>query len=134
MIYILDACALIAYLRDEPGAEVVESFLIESDHLCMVHAVNLCEVYYEFLRAGDARSARAAMAELQSAGLVFREDMDLAFWQEAGRYKATSRRVSLADCFALALASRERGVILTSDHHEFDAIAERGICPVEFIR
>ena len=29
MIYVLDACAMIAYLLDEEGAEVVESALLE---------------------------------------------------------------------------------------------------------
>ena len=43
MTYILDACAIIALLRDEPGARIVEQLLLEQN--CMSHAVNLCEVY-----------------------------------------------------------------------------------------
>lgn len=51
-----------------------------------------------------------------------------------GQYKADIRRISLADCFALALTKTMRGRLLTSDHHEFDKIVPLGICPITFIR
>ena len=44
------------------------------------------------------------------------------------------RRVSLADCFAIALALLENGTVLTSDHHELDPIAQADLCPIRFIR
>jgi uncharacterized protein with PIN domain len=44
---VFDASALIAFLRDEPGAEVVESALSVPEK-CYAHALNLCEVYYDF--------------------------------------------------------------------------------------
>ena len=59
--------------------------------------------------------------------------MDRMFWQEVGRYKATNK-ASLADCTAIALANRVGGELVTSDHHEFDAIAANGVCRVRFIR
>jgi uncharacterized protein with PIN domain len=37
---ILDACAMIAFLRDEPGAEVVEAILTHPTDRCFAHAVN----------------------------------------------------------------------------------------------
>lgn len=55
MAYILDACALIAFLRDEDGADIVESTLIDQD--CVAHAINFCEVYYDCLRREDKNSA-----------------------------------------------------------------------------
>ncbi len=51
-----------------------------------------------------------------------------------GQLKAEWRRISLADCFALALAIREKATLVTSDHHELDRIAETGLCPFRFIR
>jgi predicted nucleic acid-binding protein len=42
--------------------------------------------------------------------------------------------MSLADAFAVALTQRLGGTLVTSDHHEFDAIAEEDVCPVLFIR
>ena len=42
--YVLDACAMIAYLRSEPGAEVVSHLLKQPAGRCAAHAINLCEV------------------------------------------------------------------------------------------
>jgi PIN domain nuclease of toxin-antitoxin system len=134
MIKILDACAMIAYLRGEPGAEIVEALLLDKSNQCLAHAVNLCEVYYDFLRAKDEASALGAIADLNSAGVIARDDMDTQFWQAAGTHKATIKKISLADCFALALANRMQAELVTSDHHEFDAVAEKGYCSVLFIR
>ena len=132
MTFVLDACAIIALLRNEAGSETVERLLLEQK--CIAHAVNLCEVYYDFLRAERENVALEAISDLEKFGLIFREDMDMEFWKEVGSYKATIKRVSLADCFAIALANREQAVIVTSDHHEFDYISEQGICQVMFIR
>lgn len=64
------------------------------------------------------------------------EDSDLSafVWRAAGELKATLRRVSLADCFAIELAVRLRAMILTADHHEFDALAENSEFAIKFIR
>jgi PIN domain nuclease of toxin-antitoxin system len=48
MIYVLDACAMIALLLREPGEEVVWAHLLEKDATCFAHSVNLCEVFYDF--------------------------------------------------------------------------------------
>ena len=45
MLYVLDACALIAYLRAEAGASVVGDALADSANTCFAHGVNLCEVF-----------------------------------------------------------------------------------------
>jgi len=67
-------------------------------------------------------------------GLRFYDEMDSDLWQEAGRIKATFKKVSLADCFALALAKREDATLVTSDHHEFDKLLDQNICLIYFIR
>jgi PIN domain nuclease of toxin-antitoxin system len=133
VIIVLDASAMIAFLRDEPGALVVETLLTNGADSCIAHAINLCEVYYDFFRSSDEATAKSAIADLEDLGLIVREDMDRTFWQEVGRYKATNK-VSLADCVAIALANRAGDEVATSDHHEFDAIAAGGISRVRFIR
>jgi len=55
---------MIAYLKDEDGAEVVEGHLTD-DAETMAHVVNLCEVYYEYLRTEDEDSARLAVETLK---------------------------------------------------------------------
>ncbi len=135
MNFVMDACSMIAYLRGEPGSEVVESILMKEENRCVAHAINLCEVYYDFIRAKNEETALGAIADLQSTGIITTEDMDSSFWQEAGKFKA-KEKISLADCFAIALSIRENATLVTSDHHEFDPIVKNGICPVyvQFIR
>ncbi|MCA1667895.1 MAG: PIN domain-containing protein [Thermomicrobia bacterium] len=133
MILILDASAMIAFLRDEPGGAVVETVLINGMNTCIAHAINLCEVYYDFFRSADEATAKAAITDLEDIGVIVREDMDRTFWQEVGRYKATNK-ASLADCAAIALTNRVGGELLTSDHHELDVIAANSICQIRFIR
>ena len=131
---VIDACAMIALLRRESGEDVVWRHLSDPDVASFAHAINLCEVYYEFWRIGGEDAASGAIDDLKALGLVERNDFDPGFWQEAGRLKAVHRRVSLADCCALALTKRIGGMLLTSDHHELDPIVALGGCPITFIR
>jgi PIN domain nuclease of toxin-antitoxin system len=131
---VLDACAMIAFLRDEPGAMVVETILTHPTDRCYAHAINLCEVYYDFLRNSDEQTATAAIADLEFAGVVTRRDMGKKFWQRVGHLKGTIRKISLADCFAVALSETLRGDVVTSDHHEFDPLLAFNVARVTFIR
>ena len=135
MIYVTDACSLIAYVRQEPGWELVAEALSSPDTTtCLAHAVNLMEVFYDFHRALGEDGAQDVIRDLLDVGLIAREDMDRPLWEDAARIKANHRRVSLADCLGLALARRVGGAFLTSDHHELDADAVRALCPIRFIR
>jgi PIN domain nuclease of toxin-antitoxin system len=130
----LDGTALIAFLRREPGSQVVTSFLLDPATICSAHAVNLCEAYYDFRRAEGEAPAQAALATLAGLQLAFREDMDRSFWEDVGRIKADHRPIALADCFAIALARRMSAELLTSDHREFDPLVPLGLCRIRFIR
>ena len=37
-LYVLDECALIAFLGREPGATVVDSLLANTNNLCLAHS------------------------------------------------------------------------------------------------
>ncbi len=134
MIYVLDACAMIAWLRDEPGADVVSQAIGDSSSQCVAHAINLCEVYYAAFRHSGESQARAIITDLETVGISERIDFDRAFWQQVGRLKAIHRKVSLADCCAITLTNRIGGLLLTSDHHELDPLAALNVCPIRFIR
>ena len=125
MNLVFDANALIAYLHQEEGDALVQGLLFDPNHVCFVHAVNLCEVFYEARRLGGEKKAQATMLELRATGILVREDMDDDFWQEAGRIKADFRRISLADCFCAALAARIDGEVVTADK-EFRPLADSG--------
>lgn len=134
MIYVLDACAMIAWLRNEPGADVVDLAIRDVNSQCLAHAINLCEVFYDAFRHAGEAHAQAVITDLKAVQVTERNDFDRAFWQEAGKLKAVQKKVSLADCCAIALTNRVGGTLLSSDHHELDVIAALGICKITFIR
>jgi len=134
MIYVLDSSAMIALANNEPGASVVAELLKDQQHECCAHAINLCEVYYDAIRRSSELQASNIITELAGLGVIERCDFDTVFWQHVGRLKALHRRVSLADCCALALTLRIGGQLVTSDHHELDALAAAGVCPIQFFR
>ena len=103
MNYVLEACAMIAFLRGEPGKDVVRETLRDPSNHCFAHAINFCEVYYNFVRTADTRTARAALRDLSAVGIAGRRDMGRSFWMEVGRLKGTIQKISLADCVAIAL-------------------------------
>ena len=125
---------MIAFLCNEKGADVVERIVTAPGNQCFAHAINLCEVFYDFFRSANEADAISAIADLAAAGIMERDDFDRDFWEKAGKLKATQRRVSLADCFGLTLAVRLGGEFLTTDHHELDSIAALGSYPITFIR
>ncbi|MHB1457232.1 MAG: PIN domain-containing protein [Armatimonadota bacterium] len=134
MNLVMDASALIAYLQGEPGGQVVNEILINGADVCVAHAINLCEVYYGTRRDHGEQIAQQALSILRRAGLATEEVIDENLWQSAGRIKADYKRVSLADCLCAALANRIRAEVVTSDRHEFEALANAGVCKVRFIR
>jgi len=133
IIYILDSCAMIAYLRKEIGADVVQKVIVDSANICYAHAINLCEVYYDFWRVGGKNAAEQAIEDLLVLGISERNDFDQSFWKEVGKIKVNNK-ASLADCIAIVLANQLGGTVLTSDHHEFDKIAQDRVCSIQFIR
>jgi uncharacterized protein with PIN domain len=133
-VFVFDACALIALLEDEPGAEVVEELLQEPGNRCLIHAVNACEVYYDLCRRGNTEDADTLEVLFAGYDLELFDSLASDLWKLAGKLKAEWRKVSLADCCALALAIRVEGTLVTSDHRELDPIALAEVCPVRFIR
>ena len=111
----------------------VAAFLLDVNTDCIMHAVNLCEVYYDALRAGGPAAGAEAVRKTEVAGVTMREDMTTPFWQLVGQLKVSPGRVSLADCFVLSLAIDTGGTLVTADH-EFDAVVPLGLCPILFIR
>lgn len=133
MNLVYDACALIAYLEDEPSAEEMEELLSDGSNTGFVHAVNMCEVFYHVRRLRGEEAARVAYAGIVKLGLSVREDMDEGLWQHAARLKADYRRVSLADCICASLADRVGGQMVTCDRHEIETLVAAGACKALFI-
>ena len=69
MNVVLDASAVIAFLRGELGADLVEKHFGSETHNLYMHALNLCEVYYDFLRAAGQGSADSAIQDVVILGV-----------------------------------------------------------------
>ena len=78
----------------------------------MIHIINLCEIYYEFYRSGGEQETENIIQELADINVATRSDLSSSFWRQVGKYKATIKRISLADCFTLTLASQEKGILV----------------------
>lgn len=125
---------MIAFLRGEPGADVVAAILVDVESRCHAHSLNLCEVFYDFERAAGRERALQAVADLAKMRVIEDANLSSRVWQAVGSLKARLRRVSLADCFAIELADRLGATIVTADDHEFDVLAKQADCTVRFIR
>jgi len=128
----MDACALLAILRREAGWE--EAYRIVRYEECCGHIANMCEVFYGFGSEHGEAVGHSALEDFREMGIVTYTDSDPEFWGQVGLHKLKLGRISLADCMCLALARRLGGEIVTTDHHEFDQVADLGLCRVRFIR
>lgn len=120
-VVVLDACALIAFFNDEPGADVVAAVL-ETVPLVEIAVVNVLEIAYDAVRrSGQSSSALDVIESIQRLPIDIRWDINEAMVEIAARFKSRSR-ISLADAVALSLAEIRSAPLATSDHHEFDSI------------
>jgi len=134
--FILDACALIAFFKQEPGSETVIPFFdrAEDDEILLsMHKLNVLEVYYGFYRDDGKEQAEAVLGDTLSLPIKIVDDLDDALFREAGRLKA-SYDISFADSIALALASVRGGAIITADRHEFGALEHKETIKFSWIR
>jgi predicted nucleic acid-binding protein len=121
-VVVLDSYALLAFLFKEPGCEKVVSLLekaAESEKSVLITAPNWAEVCYQVERKTGFAKWREVRAKLLGLPLeIVPVGMELA--EMAGEIKAT-HKMSLADCFASALAKQKRADLYTGDP-EFHAI------------
>jgi len=122
--YVLDACAVIAFIHDEEGAEIIEKVLlgaVKKENKVIINKINLLEIYYNFLREYDSETLKEAYRRIISLPMEINDLLNDDLFYEAARLKATYR-ISLAYSIALAEASVRKAELLTSDHHEFDIV------------
>jgi len=119
---VLDSFALLRFLRDEPGAEVIELILEKArqrDQPVHMTEVNYAEVQY-IVRRKDGNEAWAEIvSELQTAPIEFHA-ADRGLADSAADFKAR-HKMSLADAFAAALAKERKTELVTADP-EFKAL------------
>jgi len=136
MNYVLDACALIAAIKQEDGALIVAELYedaMRGDINIFINKVNLLEVYYGFRRDHGKEYAEKILNSVVES-VVEVSDINMDVLVEAGRIKSEYRRLSLADSIALAEAYVRGGFIVTADHHEMDKLDNAGLVKFMWIR
>ena len=132
--YVLDACAVIALLNKEEGADKVAALYEKTIHgeaELIMSKVNLLEVYYGYLKEDGEAFAEQQLTAIENSSVKINEIISNEILRQAGKVKGAHKRISLADSFAVAQAIVSNAVLVTTDHHELDAIDKAGI--VEFL-
>lgn len=113
---VLDSYAVLAFLFQERGHEKVVALFekaAESDKQLLIAAPNWAEVRYMVERKVGTAQWREVRAKLLGLPIdIVSVDQELA--EIAGGIKAT-KKMSLADCFAAALAKQKKIEIYTGD-------------------
>ncbi|NCR40195.1 MAG: type II toxin-antitoxin system VapC family toxin [Microcystis aeruginosa W13-11] len=113
---VLDASAFLAYLRDEPGAEIVENALING---CYISIINWVEVLSKIVDLGE--SPEEIIKRLRDEGLLQNSLEIIACNEEDAitiakfRVLTKSAGLSLGDRACLALGNRLNLPVLTAD-------------------
>lgn len=126
---VLDAYAVVAYLRDETAAERVATLLAAGT--ADLTAVGLGEVFDQMVRVAGGEEEELAL-DLAELGLLDAIAIDAALGAAAGRLRAryyhrTQCPVSMADCLAAETSRALASPVATSDPHLL------GVCHAEGI-
>lgn len=106
--YVLDASAILALLNNEPGADVVQSALTNSN--CFMSVVNWSEVARKLVARG--LGVESVAQTLEGLGLEFK---DFDYSQAVAAALLEAPALSLGDRACLALAQSLEVVALTAD-------------------
>ena len=134
--YVLDTSALVAFFNDESGADVIEELFLEmAAGICVVkmNKYNLLETYYGYLRANGEAFAEKILKSVEESCINIVDVLTNDILRQAGKLKV-AYKISLADAMVLSQASIDNAVVVTSDHHELDAVAHDGKIKFMWIR
>lgn len=130
--HIIDASAVIAYLKEEAGHEKFAELLANEANVLQIHATNLCEVYYGYLRSdGMERAEEAWQRATQILGVI--ETLDAQFIKRIARWKV-EHSLGIADAFAAATAEENGCPLVTTDRNDFSAIETAAALQIIWLR
>ena len=114
--YVFDSYALIAYSREEKGAEAVAEIIDDGLHEKVelyLSVINWGEIYYITLRNFDLKRADLFKETIARYPIIIVEaNKELTL--QAAQYKAY-HKISYADAFAAALAKMKKAQLVTGD-------------------
>jgi predicted nucleic acid-binding protein len=116
LAYVYDSWALMAFLENEPSADMVEQLIAEaqeSNSKLLITTVNLGEIWYSTARVKSEVIADEKITEIRNLGFES-VDADWELARRAAAFKA-KYRLAYADCFAAALAKVRKLPLVTGD-------------------
>jgi PIN domain nuclease of toxin-antitoxin system len=120
----LDACALLAVLAMEKGAENIRNLFQKTvDHqaLLMMNKFNFLEVYYKIYKTYGKIEADNLFKTIEQMPIKINDTLTNEIFKEAGRLKS-KYKLSLADSIAVDESIISKGSLVTADHHEIEPI------------
>ena len=121
---VLDSYALMAFLEDEPGADIVRGLLLKAEEgnpKLLMSVVNLGEVWYSIARSNSPKTADQYIHEINGMAIEI-VDADWQLTHQAAAFKANGN-IAYGDCFAAALAKLNKAELITGDK-EFKALQD----------
>jgi len=134
--HVFDACALIAYVNNESGADAVENLLekaVNDEITILMHKLNLLEVYYYILKKYDEKAALKLLDDIKISPIKINSEISDNVLITAGRLKSLYK-MSLADSIGLAETIINNAYFVTADHHEIDIVEEKESLSIIWIR
>ena len=113
---LLDSYAILLWIQDEPGAQIIEDLLLSARQgqiNLVVSEINLGEVYYKCIR----RTGKNRAIEILEQFSLLPVEIVPVDWNlicKASELKADIP-IAYADCFAIATALLKEATIITGD-------------------
>jgi len=135
--HLLDACAMLAFLNNEEGADIVSGLLDSArrgEITLSMSAANLIEVYYDRIRVHGHELADAIIRGIyEDSPISVIEELTTAIVRETAYFKAAGK-MSFADSILAATARCTGATIVTCDHVELEPVERQGEIPFLWIR
>jgi ribonuclease VapC len=131
--FVLDSYAMLAFFRNEEGAEKVSQLLYDASndkYELYMTCINAGEVFYMTYRKENAAKADIAWKALQQFPIHI-IDADMEFTLAAAKLKSRYS-ISYADAFAAALTIKRKATLITGDK-EFDSVIDETGFKVKYL-
>jgi predicted nucleic acid-binding protein len=135
-IFILDACALIALLAGESGAENVKKIIqaaVDGNITVKINQINLLEVYYKICNVYNQDLAKGTIKKLKEFPIEIIVGLKEEVFYEAGRIKS-KYKIPLGDSIAVAECIISKGILVTSDHNDIEKIEKKENLKINWFR
>ena len=135
-IFILDACALIAWISGETGAAKINDVILNAiarNITLKINQVNLFEVYYHAIKVYGIDGANKILEETKEYPIEIIVGLSNDVFEEAGRIKS-KYKIPLGDSIAAAECIVSKGILVTSDHKDFEKIENEENIKINWFR